>query len=275
MKNLFRKSFVRLAAALTCCCLTVSAAACHRVAGSSVYIGTMYLQKTECGLIAGNCGSYYDLDLSEKSFRVLESGEEGGAAEDLKCVLNGGTAPRDSFEIAEGYEKAENHLLSLCLPDDRSVLFAFGYESGDKVMTGFCNVYKDTVGYLSGGGNYGSEEISHSVLFTYDAAQDRFEERERVEGLVVGYMDDRAVYWKDRKFYAIDFTMGESSFVAEDRYYNTVTPFRECNDKVLFGREYLVLINIVDKGTWNELFMTCYRWDSGEVFSLTEMKDEK
>lgn len=154
------------------------------------------------GIIDINGGGYsFKIDYNNSSF-IKDKYVSSDKFESIKkmTIIEGGTMPRYSFDVKEGYEKNENYVRSLDLGTKRSVIYSIGYLLGDYVY-GICNVYKQTCGYLSGGGRICEEDIAYSVYYRYDNSTDEFMNLYKaIDALIIAFSNDKAIYWKNKNY---------------------------------------------------------------------------
>ena len=164
-----------------------AASSCTKIAGNSI---DYYRLPADLTFIDGKTEFYGRngqtlIDIGEKTFSYPKSDEENYNLYENIAVY-GGTAPRYAIEIAEGYENIRPHLENLHIPNNGdSVIYTHGYFLNGKIY-GICNTYKKTIGYLSGGGNYGVEEIAFSVYYEYAKPTARFSSRFRAITWFIG-----------------------------------------------------------------------------------------
>ncbi|MCM1306855.1 MAG: hypothetical protein NC037_05955 [Bacteroides sp.] len=184
----------------------------HRVSGNYPHYSYVELLETENGFLVPN----YSIDAVNK-----QCTQTGDYLTDYEAALHGGTAPLYSIVAPQGYESVAPHIEALELDRSSSVVDTRGYVSDGKLY-GFVNVYKDTVGYFAGGGNYGVEEISHGIIFEYDPETDCFSEKQRFNGCnIVAYNAGTVLYWKNKKYYSYDLLTQTEKFLIEDRAYDS------------------------------------------------------
>lgn len=256
-----------------------SGAACHRVSGNKISYRRLPDElKNENGEIAFAAGrSECRINPDEKTFSYVSSessseqsdGESEETADPTTPVVSGGTTPRYDIRTAEGYEDIVPHIKDLDIEgSDRSVIYTQGYSVGDKVY-GICNVYKDTVGYLSGGGNYGIEEIAYSVYYAYDAESDEFSVIDKLDDAVfVAFSGNRIIYWKSKKYYILNVDDGKSDYLFDDRAYDSGIR-QQSRSTVYFNDDYAIIEMIKAKGTKDIYHMFVYDFNES---ALTELK---
>ena len=168
--NLKRKIF-GFNASILFLCLT----SCHRISGNYIDYHHVSDAKTENGIIEmyyANNYNFVNINKEEKTILVIHCEDDGT---DFTNVIEGDTGPRSLIYIKDGYENIQDNVENINdLGTTSSVYSTVGILMNDYVY-GICNVYYDTVGYLSGGGNLADEEIAYSVLYKYDLLNDKLE----------------------------------------------------------------------------------------------------
>lgn len=233
---------------------------CHRIAGNEPVFGYWDFDVRDGVLQADSLR----IDLQEKTYALTDGGNGG---EQSSVVVTGGTAPRYIIDTAEGYEGIVSHLENCSLDSESSVIYCQGFLRGDSVY-GICNVYKDTVGYLSGGGNYAVEEISHSLLFRYEAATDEFTVTARVDGaMAVAFSGDTVLYWKDRNYYSHVFGTDEETLLFEDKAYDTGIQ-HQSRARIFYNEQYAVFELVKAKGDTEIRYCYLYDFAQSQVYAL-------
>ncbi len=249
----------------------LTAISCTRIAGNSID----YYFLPETVFFADGKAEFYGrngqtlVNIDEKTFSYPKSTEENYSLYE-NIAVSGGTAPRYGFEIAEGYENILPHLNDLHIKDnDRSVIYTRGYLINGKIY-GICNTYKKTVGYLSGGGNYGVEEIAYSVYYEYTAETDEFVVLRKTEGaFFVAFSGDNVVYWKNRKFYVSDGSA--DTFICDDLAYDGGIRHQSRNT-VYFTEKYVFFEMIKAKAASDVYHMFVYDFTEKTVTELESFK---
>lgn len=245
-----------------------SVASCTRVAGNSID----YYRLPDSVAFTDGKAEFYGrngktiIDLNEKTFSYPKSDEEKYSLYE-NIAVSGGTAPRYGFEIAEGYENILPHLENLHIPDNNeSVIYTHGYLIDGKIY-GVCNTYKKTIGYLSGGGNYGVEEIAFSVYYEYTAETDEFVVLRKTEGaFFVAFSGDNVVFWKDKKFYISDGST--DTFICDDLAYDSGIRHQSRNT-VYFTDNYVIFEMIKAKSASDICNMVVYDFAEKTVTELS------
>ena len=181
-----------------------------------------------------------------------------------ETILSGDTFPRGWLDVAEGYEGLKEQVLSFAVNKKDPLVHALAWEQ-DGIVYGFCNVYKATTGYLSGGGQCDVKHIVRAVLFSYERETDTFTVKEELKkSVVVAYDGENAVYYKSKEY----FSKRESG-----------TPVKICDDvafdtgmtsygyaRFFFGGGYCILFFNYDKGNPKKQY---------HLYILTTMEGEK
>ena len=244
-----------------------AASSCTKVAGNSIE----YYRLPDSVVFTDGKAEFYGrngrtlVDIAEKNFSYPKSDEENNSLYE-NIAVSGGTAPRYDIEIAEGYENIRPHLENLHIPNNNeSVIYTHGYLINGKIY-GICNTYKRTIGYLSGGGNYGVEEIAFSVYYEYTAETDEFVVLRKTEGVFfVAFSGDNVVYWKSRKFYVSDGST--DTFICDDLAYDSGIQHQSRNT-VHFTDDYLIFEMIKAKSFSDIYNMFVYDFNEKTVTAL-------
>lgn len=248
-----------------------TAISCTRIAGNSID----YYYLPENAVSADDKIDFYGrnghtlVDIGEKTFSYPKSSEENYSLYE-NIAVRGGTAPTYSFDIAEGYENILPYLENLHIPDnDESVIYTHGYLINGKIY-GICNTYKKTIGYLSGGGNYGIEEIAFSVYYEYTAETDEFVILRKTEGVFfVAFSGDNVVYWKNKKFYVSDGST--DTFICNDSAYDSGIRYQSRNT-VYFNDRYVFFEMIKAKASSDIFNMVVYDFSENTLTELESFK---
>lgn len=196
---------------------------CHKVAGNYPSACFATFTETEDGFYSHG----YEISLTEKTYRAVTAEERENYPYDDALPLGvetfgGGTAPRYVIEVPAGFEGVIPYIEAQEIDgNDSSVVDTYGIVSGD-VLTGWVNVYKDTIGYLSGGGNYGAEEIDHAITFTYNATSGEFNVTNTIDdALIVSFYGDAVLYWKKKSYYSYNMASATETFLVKDKAYDS------------------------------------------------------
>lgn len=236
----------------------------HKIAGNFPYSGYIDLIETENGFLV----PFYEIDVKNK----LCTDTDNNLSES-ETALYGGTAPLYSIVAPQGYESIEPHITACELARSSSVVETCGYVSDGKLF-GFVNVYYDTVGYLSGGGNYGIEEISHGIIFEYTPETDEFTQIKRFDGCnIVAYNDNTVLYWKSRKYYSYDLTADRENFLIEDKAYDAGIQHQSYT-VIYTNSKYTALLMTKAEFTKNVSYFYLFDYSAGELNELDIISDK-
>ena len=231
---------------------------CVRVAGNYPLYGYTQFVTVDNGFVCGD----YEISVANKTYKrtsLLSQPING---------LDGGTAPRNYLSASEGYEDVIPHIENLEI-DDKSVVDARGYVTDGKLY-GYVNVFYKTIGYLSAGGNYGVEEISHSVVFEYNPKTDEFCETTRLEKCVVVALNGNIVlYWKDRNYYSYNIATKTETFLVEDKAYDSGIQHQSYTD-VWTNFQYTTLQMVKAKGSAETEYFYVYDYSANELYLLNK-----
>ena len=144
----------------------------------------------------------YSVSLNDMKYRKQNEFERSYYNDNItynENYLFGGTAPRDDIVVPTNYDNVKKHLVGLRLNDESSVISTFGYLTNDYLI-GYVNVFNDTIGFLSGGGNYGVEEIAYGIAFKYYNQTDEFVITSKKEkGMIVSINEKGYIYYLNKK----------------------------------------------------------------------------
>ena len=232
----------------------------HRIAGNYPNYGYIKSIESDNGFLIPN----YEINVKEKKYAEIKNDESAYSVN----FLYGGTAPRYSIVTPTGFDGVKPHIEALPL-GGRSVADANGYITDGKLV-GFANVYKDTIGYLSGGGNYGVEEISRGILFEYLPETDTFTETKRFDGCnVVAYNGTTVLYWRDRNYYSYDLNSQTESFLVEDKAYDKGIQHQSYTN-IFTNTEYTAIFITKSKFSKETRFAYLYDYTTKEFCQLTQ-----
>lgn len=239
---------------------------------ASNYIVTGYLKTAEKDgtlYIESRFSTVYEIDLQTKTFSLVEnvagSDVEWNQGNELKCEYFAGEY---RTTVPEGHESVIAHIENHKLDSKDSIVYAFGHLD-DGVLKGFVQVYKDTSRV---DGNYSIENISNSVVFSYDLEGDAFSVvRQFDHAVVVAVQRDVAIYWKDKAYYAYDMKTQSETYLVEDKAYDT--GLSQLSTPAVFANEEMCVLHLV-KGKTAENIENMYVFDflTGEFFELTWQK---
>ena len=224
--------------------------------------GEMYIQS--------QYGFIYSIDFENKTY-ALEDGSETSSswfeednpdAFEIRLHPGGGYI----YTTPEGYRDAISYVEGCKLESDRSVIAACGYAK-DGILTGFIQVYKDTRTIYA---NYAIEEIDHSLIFTYDAENDKFTVTHKLDGVViVAANEDIVICWKDRAYYKYDLKAQAETYLIEDQAYDAGLS-QLSSSGVYFNSEFCIIHMTKGKTKDNVNYMYVYNWSNGDFFELTQ-----
>ncbi len=211
----------------------------------------------------------YLIDLESKSFDLADDREgllpyfENNTPDALKCFYFAGEY--DST-VPENYKGVIPHIKNCELKADSSVVDACGYISGDKLV-GFVQVYKDMRGPY---GNYSIEEIDHSLVFSYDAQNDKFNVEYTLEDVVIVALHESSViYWKDKKYYLYDLKNKTEVYLVDDKAYDSgLTQYSTSG--VYSNSEICVIHMIKGMSTKDVCYVYVYSWKNGKLLALRQ-----
>lgn len=128
-------------------------------------------------------------------------------------------------------------------------------KNNQEYIYGFFNVYDDCVGYLSGGGNVGVEEINAGYLYSYSITEKKLNIIEKLnKSSIIGYHTKYIVYWVNKNFYYKETGQEDSTFIIEDEAFDSgFTHYSYVRFKKY--KESFEIFMHVDKGV---LFPECY-----------------
>ncbi|MDE7213506.1 MAG: hypothetical protein K2N42_02890, partial [Anaeroplasmataceae bacterium] len=194
----------------------------------------------------------YRISLENQTYLPLTN-EDRIEFEYNSSIMYGGTAPRFSLDnIPEGYEEIKKYLTDLDLKES-AVIEVYGV-AFDGILTGYINVYKDTIGYLSGGGNYGVEEIDYSYCFSYTASTDTFEEYTKIENaMIVALCGTQVIYWKNKSYYLYNEATKEEQLLVEDKAYDSGLR-HQSRTEVLTNERFTLLVMIKGNALVDDYF---------------------
>lgn len=242
---------------------------CHRVDGNSIYIEKIFDDIGDGELEIYTRWDLLSIDMNNKTYS--NSKNDYSKFSGVEYAVFGGTAPRYSIEIKEEYESIKDDIMSLNTLGEASVIRTQGYLVDDYIY-GICNVYSDTVGYLSGGGNYAEEEIAYSIYYKYDYINDVMETICKLDkSTMVAYNDDYVVYWKNKKFYSYNIETQEAKELCDHLSYDSGLQ-HQSGTYVYFNNNY-VIFEMRKAKSFNDYYYY-YIYEYGkDIIKLTECSD--
>lgn len=134
-------------------------------------------------------------------------------------VLWGDTFPRGLVEAAEGYEELAGQVEALDTRDEK-YLTAFASKTADMVY-GFCVIYKNATGFLSGGGQIDAKKVKKSILFSFDREEGELNILSTLENRVaVAFDGENVVYFYKEKYYLGDLSGEKEKYLCDDAAYD-------------------------------------------------------
>ncbi|MGN1234495.1 MAG: hypothetical protein ACI4U2_00755 [Christensenellaceae bacterium] len=254
---------------LVICCIIIpmGLTSCTRVAGNQLQFHYREAEPDLNGVteIETRYGTTLQIDCQNKQYKVLGGSYE--LSED-HLIVEGGTAPRYTLSVKEGYESIEDNLLDLDLKTESSVIYTAGYLI-DGLIYGICNVYYGTVGYLSGGGNYAEEEIAYSVYYRYDNATDELSVLYKTSGeMIVAFSHQKVLYWRDRNIYSYDIDADKEVLLCKDYSYDSGLS-HQSSGLVIFNEHYALLDFKKASGTMDTYYLFLYTFEDDRFMELT------
>lgn len=242
---------------------------CHRVTGNEIHFEMVSASIQDNKLEIQTYWGLMSIDKDSKKYSISSGNNLNSSA--CEYVVFGGTAPCYGIDIKEGYENIEDDILGLNTLGKRSVIRTEGYLVDDYVY-GICNVYSDTVGYLSGGGNYAEEEIAYSIYYKYDYINDVMETICKLDkSTMVAYNDDYVVYWKNKKFYSYNIETQETKELCDHLSYDSGLQ-HQSGTYVYFNNNY-VIFEMRKAKSFNDYYYY-YLYEYGkDIIKLTELSD--
>ena len=136
-----------------------------------------------------------------------------------ECVLWGDTFPRGVVESAEGYEELAEKVEALDSRNEK-YLTAFATKTADMIY-GFCVIYKNATGFLSGGGQIDAKKVEQSILFSYDREEGQLNILSTLDGrIAVAFDGENAVYFYKEKYYLGDLSGKKEKYLCDDVAYD-------------------------------------------------------
>lgn len=132
-------------------------------------------------------------------------------------VLRGNDFPRYETQTYTGYEELPTLLCERYETGNISQIQYYALAGPDGAF-GFCNLYYKAIGYLSGGGNIGVEEIAYAITFSYSPGGELTETNKYSRCNIVAYNGNSAIYYRDKNYYCDN---GEEEiFICNDKAYD-------------------------------------------------------
>ena len=161
----------------------------------------------------------YKIDIDDKTFEFVDDSSLEESLIDKSLGFKYEFFAGEYFStLPEDCEGIETHINKYMTDNDFSSIDASGYVK-DNVLLGFIQVYKGTAGQYN---NFKVENISHSIIFSYDIEKDEFSILENFDDIViVAFSNDTIIYWDDKAYYAYDLINDRTSFLVEDKAYDS------------------------------------------------------
>lgn len=212
----------------------------------------------------------YSIDFESKKYALVDDSEsrfswfEGNAPKAFKIWFHQGGEYQ--YTIPEGFEGVIPYVEGCELDNDRSVIDACGYVK-DGILVGFVQVYKDMRTIYA---NYAIEEIDHSLIFIYDAENNKFAITHKLDGVViVAFYEDAVIYWRDRAYYKCDLKTRTETYFVDDKAYDD--GFRQLSTSgVYFNSEFCIIHMTKEKSNEDVNYMYVYNWSNGDFFELMQ-----
>lgn len=247
---------------LTFICL-ISLVSCHKIAGNHLSFSYNDFD-INSNIIIGN--HYIKINESDNTYINVDKFKYEN--NQVKLILRGGNTYRYQLNIDEEYKNIEDHLYSFPLKSNNSVIYAVGYLINDNVY-GILNVYKDTVGYLSGGGNLAEEEIDYSIYYKYDNKNDQFTTLYKAdEAMIVAFSNDKVIYWKNKKIYSYDINNRIETYLVDDYSYDSGIQ-HQSRGIVGFNSNYCLFNFEKEKFNSTISYLFIYNFSTNEINQLT------
>ncbi len=245
----------------------LSLTSCHKVSGNQLdfnYFSSDIVFSNGVSNLDTGVGTEFSIDVNNQTLIAKSSNNYNNS----NLVISGGTAPRYLIDVKEGYEGAEKYLNALHISDnDKSVIYTQGYLINGLVF-GICNVYKDTVGYLSGGGNYGEEEIAYSVYFSYNNLTDEFSIIYKISNaMIVAFSNEQIIFWQNKKLYSKNINTNEVKFLCKDYSYDSGLQHQSIGN-VYFNNDYVIFYFMKAKLFSDRFYSYIYNFTSGKLIKL-------
>ncbi len=263
----YMKKALAVLLALDCVLSATVLTSCRKLSGNQLdfyYLPASFTLSDGVTDIQSGNGQVFHVDYTAKTISVTNDGEYGYPPPPIE----GGTAPRYLLSIADEYKGVEDDLLKLHVEgNENSVIYTQGYLIDENIY-GICNVYEDTVGYLSGGGNYGVEEISHAVYYRYDDSTDEFTVLSKIDGVaMLAFSGEQVIYWKNKKLFALDTRTNEEVFLCDDNSYDEGVQ-RQSRGSVYFNDEHVLFYFVKAKGAKEACYAYLYSFSAQKIIQL-------
>ena len=239
---------------------------------ASNYISTEYFHTIESSGFSYFKSNYsdntrsdiYKLDFQNKTFSYVPNGFFDSSLFTVENCLKYAMFAGEYIDsvIPRGYEAVGRHIEACALDNEDSVVDACGYVNG-KDLLGFVRVYKDTSGPY---GNYAIEEISHSLIFSYNAEKDAFTVLWRLDGVVIVAQHlDTVIYWRDEAYYSYDLKSQKETYLIEDPAYDD--GLMQHSYSYVFFNEKMCIFHLIKGGDTE--YMNVYNFENNDFFELS------
>ncbi len=218
--------------------LVLALSSCHKVAGNYPNIYYLDYVKYNDEYLIDN----YSISLNDMKYKRQNELERSYYDENITYndnYLSGGTAPRYDIVTPTNYDNVKKHLVKLELNNDKSVISTFGYLTNDYLI-GYVNVFYDTIGFLSGGGNYGVEEIAYGITFKYYNQTDEFIITSKKEKCMIVSINEKGyIYYLNKKYYY--YNQNKDNYLFDDMAYNSFIQHQSYTT-ILTNNEYAFIL---------------------------------
>lgn len=153
-----------------------------------------------------------------------------------EIVLKGRSTEQDNLDVAKGYEKLKEQVMSLATDTDYPIVHSLAYKEGNTIY-GFCNVYSKSSEFSDGLDESG---IKCGILFKYDQETNELTVIEELEKCVVVAFDGTGVIWFENIAYYGKLIGGEKVKICDDEAYRA-TPSTTDNVEFYFGCGYCLI----------------------------------
>lgn len=247
---------------------------CTRVYGNTLGYSIVNFQMSSDGILSTHRSEeWLDIDTNTNEYEYVKEEREVSSDSSAMIVVWGGDAPQQLLNIEEGYEAIEPHVTSLPKSTKHSVYYTTAYLIGDMVH-GIFHMYDKTVGYLSGGGNYGEEEISYSIYYTYDKNLDVFTEVCKLEDrYIVAFSGSKVIFWKDRNLYRYDISTADEKLLCKDYSYDSGIQ-HQSHGTVMFDMDYAVFQFMKASLHTDTYTLFLYSWNTDSITKLEEKSNQ-
>lgn len=246
--------------------LILTLSSCHKIAGNYPYISYLDYTIYDNNYLIDD----YSISLDRMKYRRLNSLEReyyNSNVEYNENYLYGGTAPRYDIEAPANYDSVKKHLLGLKLNDESSVISTFGYLT-DECLIGYVNIFYDTIGFLSGGGNYGVEEIAYGITFKYYSQTDEFVITSKKEKCMIVSINEKGyIYYLDKKYYY--YNQNSDQFLFDDKAYDSFIQHQSYTT-ILTNNEYTFILMCKTKLYSEKYYLYLFDYKNEKLNELSQ-----